>query len=93
MLFRSYDRQISRQSKLNSQLSPTELKQFLNADSETFQLLDRAAEKMQLSMRSYHRILKVARTIADLAASETVTNRHAAEALQYRGWNAREKNS
>tara|TARA_R100000501_G_scaffold13654_1_gene24860 strand:+ start:5588 stop:5911 length:324 start_codon:yes stop_codon:yes gene_type:complete len=47
-------------------------------------LLAKAAEAMRLTARSYHRVLKVARTIADLAAAETVGRVHIAEALSYR---------
>jgi magnesium chelatase family protein len=47
-------------------------------------LLAQAAEAMRLSARGYHRVLRVARTIADLAGSETVTRVHVAEALSYR---------
>jgi len=56
----------------------------LHAEADVLPLLDRAAERMHLSMRSYQRILKVARSIADLAASPTVNRQHLAEALQYR---------
>ncbi|MBM3227273.1 YifB family Mg chelatase-like AAA ATPase [Candidatus Peribacteria bacterium] len=48
-------------------------------------LLRRAAEKLKLSARAYHRTIKVARTIADLAGSEEIATQHVAEALQYRG--------
>jgi magnesium chelatase family protein len=47
-------------------------------------LLEKATEKMRLSMRGYTRVLRVARTIADLAGSETVESPHIAEAITYR---------
>lgn len=81
--------QIQRQGIPNAQLSAKQLEQHLHAEAAVYTLLDRAAEKMQLSMRSYHRLLKVARSIADLAQSPIVSAAHAAEALQYRTWNSR----
>jgi magnesium chelatase family protein len=48
-------------------------------------LLEQAMQRMQLSARAYDRILKVARTIADLAGVETIDTPHLAEAVQYRG--------
>jgi magnesium chelatase family protein len=48
-------------------------------------LLLRAAERLRLSARGYHRVLRVARTLADLEGSELVGRRHVAEALSYRG--------
>ena len=48
-------------------------------------LLERAVERLQLSARSLHRILRVARTIADLAASDAIGTPHLSEALGYRG--------
>jgi magnesium chelatase family protein len=47
-------------------------------------LLQRALDRLGLSARAYHRILKVARTIADLEGGESITEAHAAEAVQYR---------
>jgi magnesium chelatase family protein len=47
-------------------------------------LLERALEKLSLSARAYHRVLRVARTIADLAGSERIAREHLAEAVQYR---------
>jgi magnesium chelatase family protein len=53
-------------------------------DAAGAKLLSDAAERMKLSARGYHRVLKVARTIADLAGAETVSKPHIAEALSYR---------
>jgi magnesium chelatase family protein len=53
-------------------------------DAAGAKLLTEAAERMRLSARGYHRVLKVARTIADLAGVEGVTRPHIAEALSYR---------
>src|SRR5206468_7000434 len=53
-------------------------------DAAGAKLLTEAAERMKLSARGYHRVLKVARTIADLAGAETAGKAHIAEALSYR---------
>lgn len=86
MAIEARNRQLHRQGKTNAQLNPKELEAHLNAASDVLPLLDHAAEKMRLSMRSYHRILKVARTIADIERSDVVNTQHLAEALQYRTW-------
>ena len=56
----------------------------VNADAGGLQLLRDAEEKLKFSARGYHRILKVARTLADLDGSETVGRLHLAEAISYR---------
>jgi magnesium chelatase family protein len=56
----------------------------IKADASAFTFLQQAAEKTRMTARSYHRLLKVARTIADLDDSETVTRPHLAEALSYK---------
>ena len=68
----------------NAAMQPRHIRRFckLNADGE--KLLEQVTEKLGLSARSYSRILKVARTIADLAGSEQIENHHLAESIQYR---------
>ncbi|MEK7602682.1 MAG: YifB family Mg chelatase-like AAA ATPase [Patescibacteria group bacterium] len=76
--------QTRNQGLLNSNLTNTQLKKIVNLPDEAKQLLNRAAEKLSISARSYMKILKVARTIADLDNSDTTTQLHISEALQYR---------
>jgi magnesium chelatase family protein len=78
---KQYNRQ---NNKLNSLLNNSELKKIVNIDSATEDFLNSAASKLELSPRSYIRVLKVARTIADINNSESVEISHLAEALQYR---------
>ncbi|MDP1871449.1 MAG: YifB family Mg chelatase-like AAA ATPase [Gallionella sp.] len=77
-------RQIDRQNKSNAQLSVTELDELCAPDAEGETLLKRAITRLDLSARAYHRILKMARTIADLAGSDILQTDHIAEAVQYR---------
>ena len=68
----------------NGQMRAMELHRWCRPTREVSRLLQRAVDRVGLSARSYHRILKVARTIADLDGSEQIRCRDAAEALQYR---------
>jgi len=68
----------------NAAAGPTVIDQVAEPDRESRDLLLRAAERFALSARAYHRVLKVARTLADLAGSEAVRRPHVAEALGYR---------
>ena len=69
---------------LNAHLSPTGIKEYCLLQKEGQELLKMAFEKLGLSFRAYHKILKIARTIADLEDKGEITTQHIAEALQYR---------
>jgi magnesium chelatase family protein len=69
---------------VNAQMGSAQVRQFCRLDEESEQLLKNAFTRLHLSARAYDRVLKVARTIADLEESETIKINHLAEALQYR---------
>jgi len=69
---------------INADMGPAEVQEFCALDSAGTNLMRAAMQQMNLSARGYHRTLKLARTIADLAGSEKVEMYHLAEALQYR---------
>jgi magnesium chelatase family protein len=77
-------RQIARQGKPNALLSVTEIDAFCAPDEQSETLLRQAITRLNLSARAYHRVLKVARTIADLEGCEAIQIAHIAEAIQYR---------
>lgn len=78
------ERQLARQGKPNARLSTKEIDRHCEPDAAGAALLKQAAARLALSARAYHRTLKVARTIADLAASPAIQSPHIAEAVQYR---------
>lgn len=73
-----------RRINTNSEMNVKELNIYAPLDNDTKNLLNQSAERLQLSARAYHRIIKLARTIADLEGSENITQSHILEALQYR---------
>ena len=68
----------------NAQMNSRQIKSFCTLDADCRRLLDAAIEKLALSARAYHRILKIARTLADLAGETSIEQQHIAEAIQYR---------
>jgi len=80
----AHAQQRARQGKSNARLAVAEVAQHCRPSPDAETLLARAMTRLSLSARAYHRILKVARTIADLAGSATITTAHVAEAIQFR---------
>ncbi len=68
----------------NAQMSNRHMKEFCAPGEQSLKVMERAVERLGLSARAYHRILKISRTIADLDAEEAITPAHVAEAIQYR---------
>lgn len=76
--------QLERANKANASLQHKELEVFCTLSDQDFQLVEKAISRFGLSARAYHRILKVARTIADLASSPDIQTVHLTEAIGYR---------
>jgi magnesium chelatase family protein len=83
-VMRARDRQQCRAGKPNHKLTGREVERYCPLDAEQTRLLEGAIAKFNLSARALHRIIKLARTIADLAESETIAMAHLTEAITYR---------
>lgn len=68
----------------NAQMGSRQIERFCSLDQPGKTLLNSAIEQLGLSARAYHRIIKIARTIADLTGAEQIDSSHVAEAVQYR---------
>jgi magnesium chelatase family protein len=77
-------RQLARQRKLNTELSTRETEKHCRTDGAAESLLKSAIARLNLSARAYHRVLRLARSIADLAGAEVIGAPNVAEAVQYR---------
>ena len=77
---------MQRQGKLNALLSNNELEEVVKLNQECLHFMALVTEKLDLSPRSYHRVLKVARAISDLANIQTMELRHIKEAISYRAY-------
>ena len=80
----AHRRQLLRQGVVNARLETAAIDQHCRPDPAGARLLGQAMSKLDLSARAYHRVLRVARTVADLAAAEVIGALHVAEAIQYR---------
>ena len=81
---RARTRQRDRQGKVNARLIPPEVATHCVPEAAAEALLSRAMTRLALSARAYHRVLKVARTIADLAGADSIDATHMAEAIGHR---------
>jgi len=72
------------QLNCNAEMTPVEVREWCKVEASAHSLLGAAMKQLYLSARAFHRVLKLARTIADLAGAETIGSSHLAEAIQYR---------
>ena len=77
-------RQLQRQGKANAHLTSAELRSYCGLATDDADFLELAVEKLGLSTRAHHKILKISRTIADMEAKQHIEKSHLIEALSYR---------
>ena len=83
-VIKAYQRQLQRGSRINALMNTQDIKRFCQLDKSATQILEQAVTSLGLSARSHNRILKVARTIADLNDEESISMHHISEAIGYR---------
>jgi magnesium chelatase family protein len=81
---RAYERQLERQGRPNARLAPADIERHCGRSPAAERVIAHAVSRLSLSARGYHRVLKVARTIADFDGASTIDEAHAAEAIGYR---------
>jgi magnesium chelatase family protein len=81
---KAYERQLQRNNHANALMHTQDIKRFCQLDKSATQLLEQAITRLGLSARSHNRILKVARTIADLSDEDNISKNHISEAIGYR---------
>jgi len=86
-VYKAFQQQQKRGPRFNAELTAKELEQFCTLEEKEKLLLDKAMDKLKLSARAYHRILKLARTIADIENSQDIEVPHLTEAISYRSLN------
>ena len=77
-------RQIKRQGVANAHMTSRQIREHCQLSAQDHEFLEQAIEKLRLSTRAHHKILKIARTVADLAGAENIAHAHLVEALSYR---------
>ena len=85
-VIKAHQLQLNRSGKTNAQLGSKEVQKYCELSQQDQQFLQHAVERLGLSLRTYHRVLKVARTIADLANETNINKQHLSEALHYRAF-------
>ncbi|QKQ24810.1 ATP-binding protein [Candidatus Ruthia endofausta] len=86
-VIKAHSIQLKKQGKSNDKLAPDEIEKLINLSQDNKQLLSNVIDKLNLSARAYHRILRVARIITDLDESKMVDKSHLVETVGYRRFN------